>query len=425
MRKRILSVFMVLCLMMAIAPATFATGEETFDTWDGTTSTTPELVGGVYQIDSAADLVGFAALVNGGTFDADAILLTGVDLGGHSFIPIGAYAYKSDMDILGGAFYSGNFNGNSHTIRNGSIGSSNAVYNKGIFGFVNQGGNIHDLNVANITVSGTTSANEDSTGAVIGLMYKATATNLTATDCTVTGVHRVGGVIGSVRDLCTVTNCDNVGTTVTASGMYCGGVVGAAHDMDHNLLTVNGNPATIIDCDNSGTVNGTTETGGIVGYTDQTTITNCDNSGSIIGTGNYGTGGIVGFDAFNPRSVIGIQIYSPNKGATITDCDNFGAINGPRAGGIVGTLGVTPGQDQPGSSRVLTRIIGCSNTGDVSGTAGKCGAIFGYQITYAHGDGSDYIDNLIVRIENCTFDCDVNNVAATTPTSSTFVEIIN
>lgn len=424
--KRIISVFMVLCLILAIAPVAFATGDETFDTWDGTSSTTPELVGGVYQIDSAADLVGFAALVNSGDYsDADAVLMTGIDLNGGTFIPIGAYAYKDDMSILGGAFYSGEFNGNSHTIKNGSISNGSGIYNKGIFGFVNQGGNVHDLNVTNITVNGTTSANEDSTGAVIGLMYKATATNLTATNCTVNGVHRVGGVIGSVRDLCTVTNCDNVGTTVTASGMYCGGVIGAAHDMDHNAFTVNGDPATIIDCDNSGTVNGTTETGGIVGYTDQTTITNCDNSGSVTGTGNYGTGGIVGFDAFNSRSVIGIQIYSPKKGATITECDNIGAINGPRAGGIVGTLGVTPGQDQPGSYRVLTKIIRCNNTGDVSGTADKCGAIFGYQITYAHGDGSDYIDNLIVRIENCTYDCDVNNVAATTPTSSTFVEIIN
>lgn len=49
-----------------MAPAAFATGEETFDTWDGTSSTTPELVDGKYQIDSAADLVGFADLVNGG-----------------------------------------------------------------------------------------------------------------------------------------------------------------------------------------------------------------------------------------------------------------------------------------------------------------------------------------------------------------------
>ena len=81
--KRIISVFMVLCLILAIAPVAFATGDETFDTWDGTSSTTPELVGGVYQIDSAADLVGFAAMVNSGDYsDADAVLMTGIDLNG-------------------------------------------------------------------------------------------------------------------------------------------------------------------------------------------------------------------------------------------------------------------------------------------------------------------------------------------------------
>ena len=54
MSKRILSVIMVLCLIMAMAPAAFATGEETFDTFDGT-ATIPTKDGDTYQIDSAED----------------------------------------------------------------------------------------------------------------------------------------------------------------------------------------------------------------------------------------------------------------------------------------------------------------------------------------------------------------------------------
>ena len=41
MRKRLLSVIMVLALIIAMAPAAFAAEVETFDTWDGTI-TTPE-----------------------------------------------------------------------------------------------------------------------------------------------------------------------------------------------------------------------------------------------------------------------------------------------------------------------------------------------------------------------------------------------
>lgn len=416
MRKRILSVFMVLCLMMAIAPATFATGEETFDTWDGTTSTTPELVGGVYQIDSAADLVGFAAMVNSGDYsDADAVLMTGIDLNGGTFIPIGAYAYKDETDVIGDAFYSGDFDGNNHTIKNGTISNASNIYNMGIFGFVN-GGSVSNLTAASITVNSTKNTNECSTGTIIGILYKGTATNLTASNgCVVTGTYRVGGVIGSVRDECTVDNCDNY-ATVTGSGMYCGGVIGASHDMDYFFIFVTGNPATIEDCDNHGTVNGNTEVGGIVGYSDQATITNCNNTGNVSATGNYGTGGIVGFDAYNPRG-----IYNPDSGSTLTGCSNSGNISGGRAGGIVGTLGATPGQSAPSSAKTLTRMISCSNTGNITGTSGKCGTIFGYQITYAHGDADEYVQTMLVSFENCTAGGTVNGSATAAFTESRFV----
>lgn len=414
--KRIISVFMVLCLIVAMTPAAFATGEE--PAWDGVTiSSSLSTVDGVYQISNGADLAKFADMINKNQQTSSKFELTAnINLGGHTFTPIGANATEASHSRYS---FSGEFNGNGFMIYNAVIASAE---NMGIFGYVKSGANIYNLDLDYITVSQPQAVgSEPAIGVLAGSVYKATITDIFVGEhCVVNGVQRVGGVIGSVRDGCTIDNCDSE-AAVTCTGMYCGGIVGVAHDLDISFLgTLTGSPATIKNCDNSGTVSGNTEVGGIVGYTDQTTIQNCNNSGDVTATGNYGCGGIVGFDAYNPRSFVIIN-YEPDTGATITGCDNSGTINGPRSGGIVGTLGVTPGQDQPDEVKTLTKIIDCDNFGDITGTSGKCGAIFGYQITYAHGDASEYINHLYVNIQGCTFDCNVNNQAATVATESEYV----
>ena len=357
MKKRILSVLLAVCLVLAMAPMAMAAEGGEVDVWDGTSTEnlTPD-ASGVYQLNSAEDLAAFADLVNEGDTNINASLNVNVDLNERAFTPIGAYGYKLSTDVHGNT-YEGDFNGNNHTIKNGSINSESSIYNMGIFGFV-EDGSVSNLQVEDITVNNTKTENEASSGVAIGSLYHGNATNITVGEnCSVTGVHRVGGVVGSVRDSGTLTNCDSQ-ATVTGTGMYCGGIVGAAHDLDYSLFGgLTGAPATITDCDNYGIVNGNTEVGGVVGYTDQTTLTNCTNAGTVTATGNYGSGGIVGFDAYNPRSFGSWVVYAPDKGATISACTNSGAINGPRSGGIVGTLCVTPGEDQPGGETTLTQII--------------------------------------------------------------------
>ncbi len=423
MKKRILSVLLAVCLVLTLAPMAMAAEGTTVDVWDGTS--TENLIpdtSGVYQLNSAEDLAAFAELVNGGTTNIDASLNVDVDLDGKPFIPIGAYAYKNERTVVGEAYYEGTFDGNNNTIKNGSISNDSDIYNMGIFGFV-YGGTVQNLTVKNVSSHSSKSSNEASNGVIIGILYQGTATNLTAGEgSSASGINRVGGVIGSVRDDCNVSYCYNY-ATVSGSGMYSGGIAGAAHDMDYNLLgVVTGDPATITYCENFGNITGNSEVGGIVGYTDQTTIQHCENEGNISATGNYGSGGIVGFDAYNPRFLWGIPLYEPDKGATIEFCSNTGDINGPRSGGILGTLGVTPGQDQPEGEVTLTRISGCTNSGAITGTEGKCGSIFGYQITYAHGDGPEDVNHLIVEIQNCTAGGTVNGVTPTSATPSTFIE---
>ena len=406
--KKLLSILLAVMLLATLAVTAFAADEETFDTWDGSASTTPEQLNGVYQIDSAADLVGFAALVNSGNNSGiDAVLLTNIDLGGYSFTPIGAHAYKDGQSVENPRYvYSGSFNGNNHTIRNGSISSASDVYNMGIFGFVEEG-TISNLKAVDIKVNSTKTTNESSSGVMIGILYKGTATNLiVGEDCEVAGVYRVGGVIGSARDACMISYCSSA-ATVTGSGMYTGGIVGAAHDIDYLGFLLTGDPATINNCTNTGTVSGNTEVGGIVGYTDQTNLNYCTNSGNVSADGNYGTGGIVGFDAYNAKYLLGMTVYEPDAGAQIKHCTNSGTISGGRAGGILGTLGATPGDHQPDDDKVMTNIENCTNNGVVSGTAGKCGAIFGRQVTYALGDEQGDVENLLVRVVGNTIGVNV------------------
>ena len=389
MRKRILSVFMVLCLMMVIAPATFATGEETFDTWDGTTSTTPELVGGVYQIDSAADLVGFAALVNGNEPDADAVLLTGIDLNNTAFTPMGDYSEP----------YTGTFDGGNHTIKNVSITGSEDVILVGLFGCVSAG-TVKNLVLDNVDVIGNSyaSSGEDSqqaaSGTAIGaLIGEGAIENVSNTaSCSVSGKYRTGGIVGSTKDAgTTVKNCTN-NATVTGERNYTGGIVGAAH----NVVSIFHTTGTTFDsCTNNGAVNGSTEVGGIVGYTDQAYVYNCTNTASVYGTGNYGTGGIVGCDIMNLRLIFALD------GSTIESCVNRGSVTAPRAGGILGSYVAAPGDNTP-SSNVESTITDCDNYGAISSQngTGVCGAIYGAPISYKYGESQ--VDHMIVVIKGCT-----------------------
>ena len=414
--KKLLGILLAVMLLATLAVTAFAADDPS--AWDGqSVSSSLTKVDGVYQISNGADLKKFADMINNNQETGAKYELTAnINLGGNSFAPIG---YKATEDSHNRYSFKGEFNGNNFTISNATI---SAYENMGLFGYVNEA-NIYDLNLDYITVKQEEAIGaEPAVGVLAGSAYKATITDVkVGENCVISGVQRVGGVVGSVRDGCLIDDCDNK-SDVTCTGMYCGGIIGAAHDLDISIFgTLTGDPATIKNCDNEGNVDGNTEVGGIVGYTDQSTVQDCTNSGTVEADGNYGAGGIIGFDAYNPRSFLFIS-YEPSKGATVSGCTNSGNVTGSRSGGIVGTLGVTPGQEQPDSAKTLTTITGCTNTGNITGTDGKCGAIFGYQISYAHGDAPQYVQNLIVHIDdNCTFNCTVNNVQATVATSSTFV----
>ena len=102
--KRLLSVLLCLCMVLSLLPAVPLTASAL--------STTANSEGRFYKIGSAQDLMDFAAKVNGGETTANATLTADINMSGKSWNPIGADVNKP---------YSGNFDGNGHSIYNLNI----------------------------------------------------------------------------------------------------------------------------------------------------------------------------------------------------------------------------------------------------------------------------------------------------------------
>ena len=236
---------------------------------------------GVYQISNAGQLYWFAEKVNGGEYDADAVLMTDIT------INTGVLGADGSLNGEGSSFtqwtpignnstnaYTGTFNGDGHTISGLYYsGSSNYV---GLFGYVGSGGQVKNVNVVDSYISNSYS--NGCAGGVCGQNDYGELTNCSfAGSVTGSGTDAyVGGVCGYNSG--TIMNCYNTGS-VTGSGTdaYVGGVCGWIR-------------GTITNCYNTGTVTGTGNVGGVCGYNYSGTITNCywltGKASSGIGTGS-------------------------------------------------------------------------------------------------------------------------------------------
>ncbi len=308
---------------------------------------------GVYQIATAEELWDFAELVNDGETDANAILTADIDLNDQPWYPIGT-----------SSGYSGNFNGDDHTISGLYIKntSSDTDY-QGFFGYVGSSGKIE-----NLSVSGSVSGN-DYVGGIAG------DNRGSVEDCdftgSVSGNNYVGGVVGLNRG--SVINCTNTGS-VKGSGNRVGGVVG------YN------NGGTVKNCYNTGNISGNisyndsgNHVGGVVGY-NSGSVENCHNIGSV--SGNSYVGGVVGVNSstvkncYNTGSVKGSGIYVGgvvgNNGGSVTNCYNTGEVSGNYVGGVVG-------MNNSGDSSASASVTNCYNTGTVTGN--RVGGVVGYNIS--------------------------------------------
>ena len=250
--------------------------------------------------------------INGNTEDGNTLINEMTT--GTGFKPIGT-----------GGTFAGNFNGESHELKNIYINRPESTV--GLFGTI--GGTTNEVNIQNIMISGN----------MIGS----------------TG----GGIVGYVNmsseapteNLITIENCINNVTIETTD--TSGGIVG-------NRSTGNETRSLIIaNCTNNGTIKGITS-GGIIGMAYEIVkIINCCNNGIIInnqnGSGYAGTGGIVGTSMFkidiincynlgdieskgNAGGIIGYSYWAEKA---IENCYSIGKISGSVAGGIIGGLNLS------------------------------------------------------------------------------------
>jgi uncharacterized repeat protein (TIGR02543 family) len=145
-----------------------------------------------------------------------------------------------------------------------------------------------------------------------------------------------------------------------------GGIVGVNHGH-------------IISCNNTVTISGDSDTGGIAGKVEKGgAINNCSNSGIISGSGNSGTGGIAGDNGgsisycYNTAPINGSSHVGGIAGSSyeeITYCYNKASVNGTTyVGGITGSIS---------SWNDNGYISFCYNSGNITGKGDFIGGIVG------------------------------------------------
>ena len=283
----------------------------------------PSQESGVYLIAKPCHLAWFRDYVNGTIVDegevagtthpsASAMLTADIDLknychaaeGGKellSWIPIGSEKNR----------WKGNMDGQGHT--NSNLYIKTAQNYVGLFGYTD-GATIQDLIFDNAKVENvnTTGTNTSYTGILVGYAY--------------------GYSPSHIKGIKTTNNCTVIGQEIT------GGIVGFAK-------------INLENCDNHSSVKGTSNVGGIAGFSCYKNIKRCTNYGTIENDGSY-IGGIIGY-------VIE---------TSIEDCANYGKITstGWTAGGIAG---------QTGDNCSIQKVF---SYGDVTNTHNDSGIIMGY-----------------------------------------------
>jgi rhodanese-related sulfurtransferase len=173
-----------------------------------------------------------------------------------------------------GISFNGAFDGNNHTISNLTI---TGVSYLGLFGKLGPGGEIKDLGVTGVNITGFYHA-------IAGLVGDNDQGSITRSYSTgiVTGYSFVGGLVGynNYGDISlSYSNCSASGTTSGNQGV--GGLVGVS-------------AGSITTSYSTGDVSAQRSVGGLVGRNYESNITNCYSTGMV--SGDSDVGGLVGFN---------------------------------------------------------------------------------------------------------------------------------
>ena len=268
MKKKLLSLLLALCLVMALVPMTAFAEGTSVDNWDGTADTswyTSAPDASEYHISTAEQLAGLAQLVNDKatpvSFEGKTIYLDNdLDLSGTQWTPIG-----NGNNFV--RHFAGTFDGQYHKIMNlYHHYTGDELVRNGLFGVVSDGGTLKNLlvidadiasndgsllagiladwvdggTVENCYTSGKIENNvgDKMVGGLIGQCTGSTQVKGCASDATVIStesdedhVDTVGGLIGqweNSADSSSITDCW-FGGSVSCNNIYSavGGILGA------------------------------------------------------------------------------------------------------------------------------------------------------------------------------------------------------
>ena len=283
MKKKLLSLLLALCLVMALVPMT-AFAADTTDSWDGTADTSwYDENETEFHLQTAEQLAGMAKLVNDDTAnfkDKTVYLENDLDLSGHEWISIGDGA-NTDRESFQGVF-----DGQSHVVYNlyshegtQSENQSNNLLRNGLFGSI-YNATVKNLGIENADIvipmkDGSTYGK----GILVDWMTHSTINNCYTTGSITGGSYiekYIGGIAGFLNGNNSISQCySTAAITGNYDGEYYAEQEGGLEPMD---------------CWDS--------LGGIVGasYTGQVTISDCWFGGEIVVNSIQApVGGIIGY----------------------------------------------------------------------------------------------------------------------------------
>ena len=285
MKKKLLSLLLALCFVMALVPMT-AFAAETMDAWDGTADTSwYDEEKTEFYLQTAEQLAGMAKLINDDMAnfkDKTVYLENDLDLGGHEWISIGDGA-----NTAGGSFQ-GVFDGQSHVVYNlysheglksENKDNNNNLYRNGLFGAI-YNATVQNLGIENADI--VIPMNDTSTygkGILVDWMTHSTIKNCYTTGSITGGSYiekYIGGLAGFLNGNNSISQCYS---TAAITGNYDGEYY---EEQEGGLEPM--------DCWDS--------LGGIVGasYTGQVTISDCWFGGEIVVNSIQApVGGIIGY----------------------------------------------------------------------------------------------------------------------------------
>lgn len=303
--------------------------------------------------------------------DQHFILTEDIDLSGYAnWAPIGVFQPLSndpeDAETPNPKVaFTGTFDGNEHTISNLTVNEAMGM-GTGLFGCA--AGNIHDLTVENVAVSGYFLA-----GGVVG--YQASDCSLENVSLTgsntVRGYQAIGGITGG--GFGNLIRCDAVANiVVSGDGGCCAGVLVGGQE---------GN-SVIDSCTAAGTVTAEGDhsfgLGGLAGQACQegSGVTNCRAGAAItaLGANNTMIGGLISYtgtyDQDSPTQVTGC---SADVAITVSDSTN-------RVGGLIGGSFYYESYSEDNPEPTFYRVTGCATAGTITGGGreGSIGSIAGY-----------------------------------------------